>query len=93
MTVSMRVMLAGDDYKYLLRTVVAGDGDRSLSTPLTRYYAEAGTHPGAGQATSTPSLATTTKITGVTAGDGAAYQGGEGSAGGRVRGQPRTAAT
>lgn len=43
MTVSMRVMSAGDGYKYLLRTVVAGDGDRSLSTPLTRYYAEAGT--------------------------------------------------
>ena len=39
----MRVMSAGDGYRYLLRTVVAGDGDRSLSTPLTRYYAEAGT--------------------------------------------------
>lgn len=46
MTVSMRVMSAGDGYKYLLRTVVAADGDRSLSTPLTRYYAEAGTPPG-----------------------------------------------
>lgn len=46
MTVSMRVMSAGDGYKYLLRTVVAGDGDRSLSTPLTRYYTEAGTPPG-----------------------------------------------
>lgn len=46
MTVSMRVMSAGDGYKYLLRTVVAGDGDRSLSTPLTRYYAEKGTPPG-----------------------------------------------
>ncbi|MBO1902493.1 relaxase domain-containing protein [Leucobacter weissii] len=46
MTVSMRVMSAGDGYKYLLRTVVAGDGDRSLSTPLTRYYSEAGTPPG-----------------------------------------------
>lgn len=45
-TVSMRVMSAGDGYKYLLRTVAAGDGDRSLSTPLTRYYAEAGTPPG-----------------------------------------------
>src|SRR5699024_1628546 len=42
----MRVMSAGDGYKYLLRTVAAGDGDRSLSTPLTRYYAEAGTPPG-----------------------------------------------
>src|SRR5699024_6446163 len=46
MTVSMRVMSAGDGYKYLLRTVAAGDGDRSLSTPLTRYYVEAGTPPG-----------------------------------------------
>lgn len=46
MTVSMRVMSAGDGYKYLLRTVAAGDGDRSLSTPLTRYYAEKGTPPG-----------------------------------------------
>ncbi|ROR95912.1 TrwC relaxase [Salana multivorans] len=46
MTVSMRVMSAGDGYRYLLRTVVAGHGDRSLSTPLTRYYAEAGTPPG-----------------------------------------------
>ena len=39
----MRVMSAGDGYKYLLRTVAAADGDRELSTPLTRYYAEAGT--------------------------------------------------
>lgn len=46
MTVSMRVMSAGDGYKYLIRTVAAGDGDRALSTPLTRYYAEAGTPPG-----------------------------------------------
>ncbi|WP_223397214.1 MobF family relaxase [Nocardioides rotundus] len=46
MTVSMRVMSAGDGYKYLLRSVVAADGDRSLSTPLTRYYAEEGTPPG-----------------------------------------------
>ena len=42
----MRVMSAGDGYKYLLRTIAAADGDRSLSTPLTRYYAEAGTPPG-----------------------------------------------
>jgi hypothetical protein len=33
-------------YKYLLRTVAAGDGDRSLSTPLTRYYSEEGSPPG-----------------------------------------------
>lgn len=46
MVVSIRRMSAGDGYKYLLKTVVAGDGDRSLSTPLTRYYAETGTPPG-----------------------------------------------
>lgn len=46
MTVSMRVMSAGDGYKYLLRTVAAGDGDRSLTTPLTRYYSAEGTPPG-----------------------------------------------
>lgn len=34
----MRVMSAGDGYKYLLRSIAAADGDRSLSTPLTRYY-------------------------------------------------------
>ncbi|WOF24755.1 MobF family relaxase [Microbacterium betulae] len=42
----MRVMSAGDGYKYLLRTVAASDGDRSLSTPLTRYYNSEGTPPG-----------------------------------------------
>ena len=46
MTVSLRVMTAGDGVAYLLRSVVTGDGDRSLSTPLTRYYAETGTPPG-----------------------------------------------
>lgn len=45
-TVSMRVMSAGDGHKYLLRTIAAADGDRDLSTPLMRYYAEAGTPPG-----------------------------------------------
>lgn len=46
MTVSMRRMSAGSGYRYLLRSVVAGDGNRALSTPLTRYYSEAGTPPG-----------------------------------------------
>lgn len=46
MTVSMRVMSAGVCYKYLLKSIAAGDGDRSLSTPLTRYYAEAANPPG-----------------------------------------------
>ncbi|MFV0307090.1 MAG: MobF family relaxase [Desertimonas sp.] len=39
-------MSAGDGFKYLLKSVAAGDGDRDLSTPLTRYYTEAGTPPG-----------------------------------------------
>lgn len=38
----MRRMTAGDGYKYLLKSVVYGDGDRALSTPLTRYYGEPG---------------------------------------------------
>ena len=46
MTVSMRVMSAGTGYQYLLRSVAAGDGNRLLSTPLTRYYTETGTPPG-----------------------------------------------
>ncbi len=46
MSVSMRVMGAGDGYKYLLRSVASADGERALSTPMTRYYAEQGTPPG-----------------------------------------------
>jgi conjugative relaxase-like TrwC/TraI family protein len=46
MTVSLRRMSAGNGYQYLLRSVAAGDGDRVLSTPLTRYYTEVGTPPG-----------------------------------------------
>jgi len=45
-TVSMRLMTAGDGYKYLLQSVAAGDGERDLATPLTRYYTSAGTPPG-----------------------------------------------
>jgi conjugative relaxase-like TrwC/TraI family protein len=45
-TVSMHKMNAGGGYKYLLTSVAAGDGNRSLSTPLTRYYTETGTPPG-----------------------------------------------
>jgi conjugative relaxase-like TrwC/TraI family protein len=52
----MRVMSAGDGYKYLLRTVAAGDGDRSLSTPLTRYYAEEGSPPGRWLGAGVPAL-------------------------------------
>jgi conjugative relaxase-like TrwC/TraI family protein len=42
----MRVMSAGDGFRYLLKTVVAGDGNRDLTTSLTRYYHEKGTPPG-----------------------------------------------
>jgi conjugative relaxase-like TrwC/TraI family protein len=42
----MRVMHAGQGYLYLLKTVAAGDGDRNLATPLTRYYQADGTPPG-----------------------------------------------
>ena len=45
-TVSMRVMSAGDGYKYLLQSVAAGDGNRPLTTPLIAYYTEKGTPPG-----------------------------------------------
>lgn len=45
-TVSMRVMSAGDGYKYLLQSVAAGDGHRPLTQPLIAYYAEKGTPPG-----------------------------------------------
>ncbi|WP_456237932.1 MobF family relaxase [Microbacterium pygmaeum] len=53
----MRVMSAGQGYKYLLRTVAAADGERKLSTPLTRYYAEAGTPPGRWLGSGLPGLA------------------------------------
>lgn len=42
----MRVMSAGDGYRYLLKSVASGDGDRDMATALTRYYAEKGTPPG-----------------------------------------------
>jgi len=45
-TVSMRVMSAGDGYRYLLASVAAGDGERDLGTPLTQYYVQHGTPPG-----------------------------------------------
>lgn len=55
-TVSMRVMSAGDGFRYLLRSVAIGDGDRSLSTPLTRYYSAEGTPPGRWMGSGLPSL-------------------------------------
>ncbi len=56
MTVSMRLMTAGNGYKYLLESVAAGDGDRDLSTPLTRYYTEVGCPPGRWMGSGIPSL-------------------------------------
>ncbi|PXA68763.1 MobF family relaxase [Cryobacterium arcticum] len=53
----MRVMSAGDGCKYLLRTVAAGDGQRSLATPLTRYYSAKGTPPGRWLGSGLPGLA------------------------------------
>jgi conjugative relaxase-like TrwC/TraI family protein len=55
-TVSMRVMSAGDGFRYLLRTVAAGDGERSMSTPLTRYYSAKGTPPGRWMGSGLPSI-------------------------------------
>jgi conjugative relaxase-like TrwC/TraI family protein len=45
-TVSVRPMSAGTGYRYLMGSVTVADGDRRMSTPMTRYYAEAGTPPG-----------------------------------------------
>ena len=43
-TVSIRVMTAGEGYRYLLNSVVNGDGDRdAAAAALTRYYQDAGT--------------------------------------------------
>jgi conjugative relaxase-like TrwC/TraI family protein len=49
-------MSAGNGYRYLLRTVAAGDGQRSLSTPLTRYYSAKGTPPGRWMGSGLPGL-------------------------------------
>lgn len=53
----MRVISAGDGYRYLLKSVAAGDAGRSLSTPLTRYYVQAGTPPGWWLGSGLPGLA------------------------------------
>ena len=46
MVMTIRVMSSGKGYEYLLHSVVAGDGDREMSSPLTRYYTESGCPPG-----------------------------------------------
>lgn len=42
----MRVLSAGEGYRYLLKSIAAGDAGRDLAVSLTRYYTEAGTPPG-----------------------------------------------
>lgn len=42
----MRVMSAGNGNRYLLKPVAAADGNRALTTPLTRCCHEKGTPPG-----------------------------------------------
>ncbi|TSI14229.1 AAA family ATPase [Brevibacterium aurantiacum] len=49
-------MSAGRGYEYLLKTVAAGDGNRDLGTPLTRYYTESGSPPGTWLGTGLASL-------------------------------------
>lgn len=46
-TVSIRVVAAGDGYLYLLNSAVIGDGDRDAASALTCYYLQAGTPSGA----------------------------------------------
>jgi conjugative relaxase-like TrwC/TraI family protein len=46
MATTIAVMSAGDGYSYFMKSVAAGDVDRPMSTPLTRYYTETGTPPG-----------------------------------------------
>ena len=43
---TIRVMSSGKGYEYLLKSVVVGDGDWEMSSPLTRYYTESGCPPG-----------------------------------------------
>ncbi|MFC6044871.1 MobF family relaxase, partial [Nocardioides hankookensis] len=46
MVVSFSKLSRGKGLRYLLETVVRGDGAVDLSSPLTRYYTESGTPPG-----------------------------------------------
>lgn len=58
MVMTIRVMSSGRGYEYLLKSVAAGDGDRSMGTPLTRYYTESGCPPGSWLGTGLASLDT-----------------------------------
>lgn len=65
MTVSLNVMTLGEGYRYLTNSVVSGDvprtqvigGRQDGSSPLTRYYAEAGTPPGRWVGAALPDIA------------------------------------
>jgi len=46
MTMSMHILSAGEGVKYLLSSVVVGEGVRDASDALIRYYREKGTPPG-----------------------------------------------
>lgn len=56
MVMTIRIMSSGKGYEYLLHSVVAGDGDREMSSPLTRYYTETGNPPGTWVGTGLTSL-------------------------------------
>jgi conjugative relaxase-like TrwC/TraI family protein len=43
---TIRRMVAGSGFRYLMESVAVGDGRADQSSPLTRYYAESGTPPG-----------------------------------------------
>jgi len=45
--ITIRRLSLGAGYKYLMDSIAAGDGRADMSSPLTRYYAESGTPPGA----------------------------------------------
>ncbi|MGP9604775.1 MobF family relaxase [Brachybacterium sp. AOP42-E1-35] len=49
-------MTGGDGYRYLLNSVVTGDGDRDAASALTRYYLEPGTPPGSWIGSGLPGL-------------------------------------
>ncbi|WP_229659412.1 MobF family relaxase [Nesterenkonia alkaliphila] len=55
---TIRVMSSGRGYEYLLKSVAAGDGERDMGTPLTRYYTESGCPPGTWLGTGLSSLDT-----------------------------------
>lgn len=56
MVMTIQVMSSGKGYEYLLKSVVVGDGDREMSSPLTRYYTESGCPPGSWVGTGLMSL-------------------------------------